>query len=482
MKIKNKILLVTLFILLIFSFLNWDRIKEINGVELKAGKEQSESFKPHEVHSGVDSNYDIKLTMKDNGKFHLESSILIKNKSGETWENLIFYLIPNMYTKKSSPQSEHPTILNFKSMTVNGENHDFELKNDTLNIPLKKELNSNDEVLVKISYDFTLPENGYRLTKKGENYYLAQFYPMIATYQNGNWNKEDYRYKGESYHTGFSDFTVKYDIPQKYSFVSTADNETLPGSNKGSFQISKVKEIFIAILDKPNFDINKVGNVEIRVFEMNPTTTNLSKEIKDLATESLMYFQNTIGPYPHKQLDIIVDGIGMEYPGIVTVGSFSDNHPVPKDVLKRMVVHEIAHQWFYGMVSNDPYNDAWLDEGMTELATTLFYLKKTKTEMDYESLSYPLQDLERMPINLPLNKYSPESQSNYIYGKSHEMLWELIKKEGGRRVQAEKFLKSYFETYKYKEVNTQEFVRFSKDYFNLKDETFFDDWLSKDEK
>ena len=28
------------------------------------------------------------------------------------------------------------------------------------------------------------------------------------------------------------------------------------------------------------------------------------------------------------------------------------------------LVHEVAHQWFYGLAGNDQYRDPWLDEGL----------------------------------------------------------------------------------------------------------------------
>ncbi len=42
---------------------------------------------------------------------------------------------------------------------------------------------------------------------------------------------------------------------------------------------------------------------------------------------------------------------------------------------------------------------------------------------------------------------------------------------------AEKFLHKYFTTYKYKELDTNEFVRFMKYYFNLENNSLFEDWL-----
>lgn len=52
------------------------------------------------------------------------------------------------------------------------------------------------------------------------------------------------------------------------------------------------------------------------------------------------------------------------------------------------------------------------------------------------------------------------------------MLWKWFEKRGGIK-EAEKFLKNYYDFYKYKEVNTQEFVRVTKYYFNLKSNSVF---------
>lgn len=52
------------------------------------------------------------------------------------------------------------------------------------------------------------------------------------------------------------------------------------------------------------------------------------------------------------------------------------------------------------------------------------------------------------------------------------MLWKWFEKRGGIK-EAEKFLKNYYVFYKYKEVNTQEFVRVTKYYFNLKSNSVF---------
>ena len=38
-----------------------------------------------------------------------------------------------------------------------------------------------------------------------------------------------------------------------------------------------------------------------------------------------------------------------------------------------VIIHETAHQWWYGLVGNDEYHYPWLDEALTEYSTLLFY-------------------------------------------------------------------------------------------------------------
>jgi hypothetical protein len=62
------------------------------------------------------------------------------------------------------------------------------------------------------------------------------------------------------------------------------------------------------------------------------------------------------GEYPYPRLTIgITTGLsgGIEFPGHIFLGS---GVPVVH------LVHEVAHQWFYGLAGNDQYRDPWLDE------------------------------------------------------------------------------------------------------------------------
>jgi len=422
-------------------------------------------FNPQEVPAGSQSNYNMKLSMDSNGLFSADISIDILNVSNEKWDELKLYFIPNMFTSENSPQLNTPSEVRIESVQIDNKDSSYSLEKDTIYIPLRTSVSPSESVTFQMKYHFTLPIEGYRFEKIDSDYHLAQWYPMVPTYQKG-WNKQVYTSKGESYHTTFSNFNLTFDIPKEYTLVSTFDQERFPSINNNSLRIENVKEIFVAILKDPQVIQKKSDNVNIRVFGTGKSE-ELLDEVADTAVESFNYFQSIIGPYPHKQLDIILDGPGMEYAGIVTVTN---------EVRKAILVHEIAHQWFYGIVSNDPYVDAWLDEGITVLATSLFLMKDEKY-LSYIDFS---DKIEPLPSNLPLHDYLKSTQSNYIYGQSQSNLAKIFNQHGGKQT-AEDFLNRYFSLYKYKEVDTAEFVRFMKYYLELKDDSLFESWLELEE-
>ncbi len=449
---------------------------ESNEINVHPEKKTS-TFNPVGIPPGSESNYDILLKMSEQELFTVDASITVKNTSPDMWKDLTFYFISNMFTEINSPQLQKSSTVVIKTIKLNGTNADFNLDKDHLSVELNENLAPNATVIVDVKYQFTLPEQGLRFTKNKENYYLAQWYPMLATYRNGSWNKEDYRFKGETYHTSFSNFKLRYDLPKGLTIITTSDEDSYPSKSSGTLDAINVKEFFVALLKEHTVVQKGIGDINVRVFGVDDRA-DLHEEVLEIAVEALSYFQEKIGPYPHKQLDIILDEPGMEYPGIVTAGSINNRDPLKSESLKRNVVHEIAHQWFYGIISNDPYHDAWLDEGFTAFATQLFYSEYEDLDFYFEQSEERLKELP-LPVNLSLSEYSPGTQSSYIYGKAPSMLGMIFQANGGKD-NAEKFLESYFNYYQYKEIDTSEFTRFMKHFLELDDDTIFENWLQQE--
>lgn len=75
--------------------------------------------------------------------------------------------------------------------------------------------------------------------------------------------------------------------------------------------------------------------------------------------------QGWYGDYRLPSLEVVLGNLpfgGSEYSGVVF--STPDN---------ATIAHEVAHQWFYGLVGNDQYRDPFLDESLTAFAEQRFH-------------------------------------------------------------------------------------------------------------
>lgn len=95
---------------------------------------------------------------------------------------------------------------------------------------------------------------------------------------------------------------------------------------------------------------------------------------------SIAYMGIWYGKYPYETLTVVDpdhrgrDAGGMEYPTLITGGTRivrANRQLSPEGVL----VHEFAHQHFYGMVGSNEFESAWMDEGFTTYATARVLMK-----------------------------------------------------------------------------------------------------------
>jgi ABC-type dipeptide/oligopeptide/nickel transport system permease subunit len=434
------------------------------------------------VKNNNSASYELLVKMNQDGEFNTTAKINIKNLSDKPWSELVFYFIPNAFSKGHSIETvEGYAEIDIEEIRVNGKKVNYSLENDTLKIHLDKLMSKRDKAKVEVTYFFTLPENGSGFLKTNEQYYLAQWYPMLATFQKGKWNKEDYIDSFKTYHTYFSDYKVKFNIPKGYSLISSADDDASLDESEGKVNIDRVREFYIAIVKDMEVYKTTVNDVEIRLFSKKDHDKN-TEEVLKLAKNALGFFQEKIGKYPHKQLDIILDkGYNHEYPGVVTVDPYQ-NYEGP---FENSIVHEIAHQYFYGVVANDSFNETWLDEGFTEFATNVyFYLGENQGKYRSQAISYyrmsSIQNkgLGNQYSNVPLDE---SKHPGYILGQPAIQLFAMV--EDNYRVREKDFttvlteyLSDYYNYFKYKEVDTPGFIRFSKDYFQVP-EGYFSEWL-----
>lgn len=417
------------------------------------------------------TSYDVNLNMIKPGIFQVSANILITNDSEENWADIAFHFVPNaMNPKSTAGYSGYSAGVEMKSITSGEDELFYELDHGGLFIELESDLTPGEQRTVTIEYTLAVPEDGMRLARVENNFYLAHWYPMLAEYYDG-WQFNDYDPKGESYETGYGDYTFSYQLLDDYLIATSAPDGPAEPSSTGIFTGKAIKDFYAAFLDPADWQFAErtSGNTELRVFV--PAESEILEETAALSVEAFAYFEENIGDYPFTELDLIANDGYMEYPNIVEV-------PMDEDLLDSILVHEIAHQWFYYLVANDPYENAWLDESLTEFSTGLFlsdyygdedsgFQNAKAYEESYEPETY---------ADLALDEFDTPAYYATVYGKVPLLLKEFFDERGGNEAALE-FLADYYEEFQFQRVTKQQFREFFEDSFKGDQQEFLDSWL-----
>jgi Peptidase family M1 domain len=95
-----------------------------------------------------------------------------------------------------------------------------------------------------------------------------------------------------------------------------------------------------------------------------PGAERAAPELAQQTADAITGLAAHVGPFPYRTLTVALlpdHGGGIEYPSMIFEAS-----PDPQ-----VLVHEVAHMWFYGMVGNSQFRDPWLDEAFASWAETV---------------------------------------------------------------------------------------------------------------
>jgi hypothetical protein len=106
-------------------------------------------------------------------------------------------------------------------------------------------------------------------------------------------------------------------------------------------------------------------------------------QLAEQASAAISDLEAHVGPFPYRTLTVALlpnYGGGIEYPSMIFEAT---THP-------QVLVHEVAHMWFYGMVGNSQFRDPWLDEAFASWAETVVDGTRGLVDQSAISLSGPV--------------------------------------------------------------------------------------------
>jgi aminopeptidase N len=139
----------------------------------------------------------------------------------------------------------------------------------------------------------------------------------------------------------------------------------------------------IMVIGVASFAVNYIGNVNDCI----PVSSWVFPENKEagfydyaMAKDILNFYINYIGPYPYKKLANVQSKTifgGMENAGAIF---YHENSVVGHREEESLFAHEIVHQWFGDMASEQNFSHLWLSEGFATYLTHIYYETKYGTD------------------------------------------------------------------------------------------------------
>jgi hypothetical protein len=379
-----------------------------------------------------DVAYTIHVKLDDEKHFlYGDEKLIYKNNSTDALPFIWMHIWPNAYKNNQTALGKQLTengelkfhfakdedrgYIDSLNFTVDGqpvktEAHPQHI--DIIKIVLNQPLQPGGEITIATPFRVKIPSGEFsRLGHIKQQYQITQWYPKPAVYDRNGWNEIPYLDQGEFY-SEFGKFDVFISVPKNYVVGATGDltdcpeevkwlDEKAAATAKKDYDYSDVEfpasspefktlhyhqekvHDFAWFCDK-RYNVLK-GDVNMPHSKRKVTTwvmfTNdharLWKNSIPYVNDALNYYSLWNGDYPYNHCTA-VDGAlsaggGMEYPNITVIGGVNS-----AATLETVIMHEVGHNWFYGILGSNERLNGWLDEGIN-----------SANELRYHETKYP---------------------------------------------------------------------------------------------
>ncbi|MEN9548263.1 MAG: hypothetical protein RIR12_854 [Bacteroidota bacterium] len=464
----------------------------------------------------VDFNITVTLNDNDHSLTGFEK-IVYTNNSPDTLSFIWMHLWPNAYkndkTAFTDQQLENgDTRFYFSSADKRGyiNQLDFKVDNQTAQLQdhpnhidivkliLPFPLHPHKQITITTPFYVKLPYNFSRGGHDGESYQCTQWYPKPAVYDKAGWHAMPYLDQGEFYNN-FGRYEVAITVPSNYVVAATGalqnNNEKEWLMNRANFtwqpQIEKTKTAYGSIqksvqaypasvsdfktlkfiqdnvhdfawfadkrfrVDSDTCVLASGKKVQLYSYYLNSQKDSWKNALA-YTKKALLFYTEKVGEYPYDVLQVVQGpksfGGGMEYPTITVLAPIYSAKE-----LELTIVHEVGHNWFYGLLASNERLHPWMDEGMNSFYEEVYAKEKygegTKLpQLLFETKATAKQD---QPIADSATSFSPSNYYLSVYYKAAAWMGYAEQILGAAIFQ--KAMHTYFSNWKYKHPQPADF-------------------------
>ena len=249
-----------------------------------------------------------------------------------------------------------------------------------MSVPLAAPVGPNQGVDVEIEWTSRIPRPFARTGYIDDYYFIVQWFPKLGVLEDNGWNTHQFHAATEFY-ADYGVYDVRMTVPDGW-IVGASGREVsqTPNGNGTTTHVYRGEDIHdFAWTTSPHFlearqtfEHPTLPAVEMRLLYQGEHAGQVQRHFEATAA-TLKYYGEWFGPYPYGHVTIVDPAYqsgsgGMEYPTLFTAGT---RWLAPRAVTQpeSVTVHEAGHQFWYGIVGNNEFEHAWMDEGLNTFST-----------------------------------------------------------------------------------------------------------------
>ena len=251
-------------------------------------------------------------------------------------------------------------------------------------VPLPQPVAPGGDVTIEVKWTAHIPRPVARTGVIGNYFFIVQWFPKLGVFQDDGWNCHQFHAHTEFF-SDYGVYDVSLTVPQGWTLGATGvergrrDHADRADRRTTTHRYYQEDVHDFAWTTSPDyiertarFDDGTLPSVDMRLL-LQPEHESQADRHFAATRATLKYYGEWFGAYPYGHITIVDPAYqsgagGMEYPTLFTAGTRWLAPPrvtTPEGV----TVHEAGHQFWYGIVANNEFEDAWMDEGFNTFST-----------------------------------------------------------------------------------------------------------------
>jgi hypothetical protein len=240
-------------------------------------------------------------------------------------------------------------------------------------VPLPRGVAPGEAITIDVEWDDRLPSSVQRAGYVSRLHMVTQWFPKVARLEpDGRWAHFPLHHLAEFY-ADYGTYDVTLDVPEDFVVGATGpvvEAHAVGGRRLERHVQSDVHDFAWTAWDQWRTATEAIDGVRVAILYPPGFDMDAHREL-DAVRFALPWLSAHYGRYPYDVLTVVhcppKAGGGMEYPTLVTTAG-PWYGPPGVFLLEDTTVHELAHQWFYGLVGTNEVDWPFLDEGLTSFA------------------------------------------------------------------------------------------------------------------